>query len=71
MNYAATRKNEPMKPTCEIIHHETNDVIELVLTGDEGTERIWLTYEEATELQKTLRVFKPKKDGKKELNESI
>lgn len=50
-----------MKPTLKIIHHEKNDVVELVLTGEEGTERIWLTYEEVSELQKGLRVFKPKK----------
>lgn len=41
-----------------LIHHEDQDVIELVLDGDEGTESIWVTYEEITALKELLGVLK-------------
>lgn len=42
----------------KIIHHESTDVIELVLDSPEGTERMWLYYEEVAKLKELLGVLK-------------
>jgi predicted RNase H-like nuclease (RuvC/YqgF family) len=39
-----------------LVHHERNDVMELVIAGPEGTDRLWLTYEEIASLKKILRI---------------
>jgi hypothetical protein len=39
----------------KLVHHQDNDVIELILNGEEGTERIWLTYEEIADLRELLK----------------
>jgi hypothetical protein len=40
-----------------LVHHDRNDVMELVIDGPEGTDRIWLTYEEIASLKKILRIY--------------